>query len=162
MTNYFIKEIVSGGQTGVDRAALDVAIKLNIPHGGWCPYQRKAEDGIIPMHYKMKEAEAPTPAECLDPNAIYNKRTELNVKDSDGTLIIIKDAPIGGTLYTIEMAKKHEKPYLVLNLSDDIDVTNVAKWIMDNNIRKLNVAGPRASQSADIYDAAYQVLEKLM
>lgn len=162
MSNNFIKEIVSGGQTGVDRAALDIAIELKIAHGGWCPYGRKAEDGIIPTRYNLKEASKPTLEESLDPDAIYKKRTELNARDSDGTLIIVEDVPIGGTLYTIEMVKKHKRPYLVFNLSKSSEVTDIVNWIIKNNIHKLNVAGPRTSQTAAIYDSAYNIFHQLL
>ena len=104
MQNNFIKEIVSGGQTGVDRAALDIAIKFKILHSGWCPFGRKAEDGVIPAKYNLKETPRPIDEDLIDPLAIYNIRTEFNVRDSDGTLIIVKDSPIGGTLYTLEMS----------------------------------------------------------
>jgi hypothetical protein len=162
MPNNFIKEIVSGGQTGVDRAALDIAIKFKILHGGWCPYERKAEDGVIPVKYNLKEAPAPTIEENSAPGAIYKKRTELNARDPDGTLIIVKDAPIGGTLYTIEMVEKHKKPYLIFNLSDNPNIHDAANWIIKNNIHKLNVAGPRASQTSDIYNSAYNTLHLLL
>jgi hypothetical protein len=85
-----IKKIISGGQTGADRAALDVAIKLSIPHGGWIPTSRKAEDGILPEIYGLKEM----------PTASYPARTEQNVIDSDGTLIIARGKLTGGTDYT--------------------------------------------------------------
>src|SRR4051812_8779376 len=104
MPSDFIREIVSGGQTGVDRAALDIAIELKIPHSGWCPYGRKAEDGIISSKYNLKETSKLTSQENSGPDAIYRKRTEFNARDSDGTLVIAKDVPIGGTFYAIEMA----------------------------------------------------------
>lgn len=159
MTNH-IKLIVSGGQTGVDRAALDVAIDLKIPHGGWCPQGRKAEDGIIPSTYQLIEAPAPD-AQETDPNAIYNIRTELNVRDSDGTLIILKDEPIGGTLFTIEMVKKYKKLYFIFYINKS-KIEDVANWIMQNKISKLNVAGPRASQTEGIYSYAYDILKTLL
>lgn len=159
----FIKEIVSGGQTGVDRAALDVAMALQINHGGWCPFGRKAEDGIIPYKYHLEEAQAPTFAEKNDADAIYKKRTELNARDSDGTLIIVKDPPMGGTQYTIEMAAKYHKPYFFFYLftkqSEQID--ELINWILTNDIHKLNVAGPRASQTQDIYNEASKVLKQI-
>lgn len=157
-----IQLIVSGGQTGVDRAALDIAIQFNIPHGGWCPYERKAEDGTISMKYYLKEAPAPTIDESSDPDAIYKKRTELNAKDSDGTLIILKGTPIGGTLFTIEMAKKHHKPYLIIDVSNNPNTAEITDWLIKNNIRILNVAGPRASQTENIYDAAHNLLQQLI
>ena len=162
MPNNFIKEIVSGGQTGVDRAALDIANEFKIPHSGWCPYERKAEDGIIPAKYNLKETPAPTFAERNDPDAIYKKRTELNARDSDGTLIVVRDAPMGGTLYTIEMAEKHKRPYFIFNLSNGSEIEDIANWIINNNIHKLNVAGPRASQVEKIYNSAYGVLQQIL
>src|SRR3990167_7804675 len=158
----FIKKIISGGQTGVDRAALDVAIFLNIPHGGWCPYGRLAEDGLISQHYRVKETPAPTIQENQDPTFIYKKRTLLNVQDSDGTLILIKQAPMAGTLYTIEMAKKFKKPYLIVNLLRQDTIDSISHWISKNNIVELNIAGPRASESSGIYELAYQFLHKAL
>lgn len=131
--NNFVREIVSGGQTGVDRAALDIAIEIGIVHGGWCPYERKAEDGVIPAKYNLREAPKPTLEESVYADAIYKKRTELNARDSDGTLIIVKDAPIGGTFYTIEMVEKHKKPYLIFNLVDDHEIKDIANWIIKNS-----------------------------
>jgi hypothetical protein len=161
-SNSHIKIIVSGGQTGVDRAALDVAIKLKIAHGGWCPYERIAEDGIIPKLYNLREASAPTLEEKADPDAIYKKRTELNAKDSDGTLIIINADPIGGTLYTVDMLIKYNKPYLIFNLKDNPCVDDIAKWVVENKIGKLNIAGPRESQSPGIYKISSHVIEQLV
>ena len=100
--NLPIKKIISGGQTGVDRAALDVAIALKIPHGGWCPKNRKAEDGAIPLHYHLQET----------PSTDYAERTRRNVHDADGTLIMIQNPPTGGTLLTINTAKELNKDYL--------------------------------------------------
>jgi Circularly permutated YpsA SLOG family len=157
-----IKEIVSGGQTGVDRAALDVAIKLDIAHGGWCPYERLAEDGVIPSSYNLKEVPPPTPKEKTDPNAIYKKRTELNARDSDGTLIILNSDPIGGTLYTIEMLNKHNKPYIIYNLQNNPCIDDITNWVIEKKINKLNVAGPRESQAPGIYLIAIKILEHLL
>ncbi|HSW75776.1 MAG TPA: putative molybdenum carrier protein [Candidatus Saccharimonadales bacterium] len=162
MPDHFISEIVSGGQTGVDRAALDVSIEFGIPHGGWCPYGRAAEDGVIPKKYNLKEAPAPIYEKRFDPDAIYKKRTELNAKDSDGTLIILKDEPMGGTLYTIQMAKKYEKPFLIFNVSDGSKITDIAIWIIKNDVHKINIAGPRASQEPDIYSSTLHVLRQVM
>jgi hypothetical protein len=162
MPNNLFNEIVSGGQTGADRAALDFAIEFNIPHAGWCPYGRKAEDGVIPLKYNLKEASAPTLTESSDPDAIYKKRTELNAMDSDGTLIIVSAEPIGGTLYTIEMAEKHKKPYLIFNLQTNPKINDIANWIIKNNIHKLNIAGPRESQTSGIYNSVYNVLKQII
>src|SRR5688572_20972112 len=144
MKNLFIKKIVSGGQTGVDRVALDIAITLNIPHGGWCPKGRKAEDGVIPERYQLKETNSTD----------YSERTTWNVRDSDGTLIILKEEPIGGTLLTIEVAQQLKKPYLIFNLAKQQTIDDIVTWIKENNIQILNIAGPRDSQSAGIYQKA--------
>ncbi len=117
-----IKKIISGGQTGADRAALDVAIKLNIPHGGWVPRGRLAEDGPIPDKYQLQEM----------PTESYPSRTEQNVIDSDGTLIIARGKLSGGSDYTREMALKHKKQLLGidLNLTNHYDAASlIASWI---------------------------------
>src|SRR3989338_2362120 len=123
-------KIVSGGQTGVDRAALDGAIELGIPHGGWCPKGRWAEDGPIPEKYQLTETNTAELAE----------RTKLNARDSDGTLILIKAESLGeGTQLTMDEAKRLKKPLLTINLSKD-DYSNVlSDWIIQNNIRILNI-----------------------
>lgn len=162
MPDFFITEIVSGGQTGADRAALDIAIHLNIPHGGWCPHGRSAEDGTISPKYNLKEAPASTPDLKPDADTIYKIRTELNARDSDGTLIILKGDPIGGTLYTIEMLQKHKKPYLLINPANQHIIDEIVTWVKKNNIRKLNIAGPRASQEKDIYESTYAILQMIL
>lgn len=148
MKQYSIEKIISGGQAGVDRAALDVAISLNIPHGGWCPKGRIAEDGIIPHLYQLRETSS----------SDYSERTIWNVRDSDGTLIITPGKPKGGTAFTIEVAKRLKKPCLVLDLSAEVKTERVADWIRENDIHTLNIAGPRASQNNDIYQLAYTAL----
>ena len=95
-----IQRIVSGGQTGVDRAALDVARELGVPSGGWCPKGRTAEDGVLAACYKMKET----------PTADYPLRTEWNVRDSDATLVLTRGEPTEGTAFTIELARRLRKP----------------------------------------------------
>jgi hypothetical protein len=153
MPNHLIKKIISGGQTGVDRAALDVARNLKISYGGWCPKDRWAEDAPISENYQnMIET----------PSSKPEQRTEWNARDSDGTLIILKDVPIGGTQYTIEMAQKYNKPYLIFDLSKNQKLEEVIEWIKNNNIQKLNIAGPRESQTIGIYDLAYNILLQLM
>jgi hypothetical protein len=152
LDKFFIAKIISGGQTGVDRAALDVAIKLSIPHGGWCPKGRKAEDGIIPFNYQLQET-------LTDE---YNKRTSLNVRDSDGTLIFIKESSKGGTKLTINKALEFEKPYIIYNITDELCIEKILTWIVENNIHILNIAGPRESESPNIYSIAYVALEKLL
>ena len=138
------ERIVSGGQTGVDRAALDVALAVGIPCGGWCPQGRKAEDGPIAERYPLQET----------PSDDYEQRTEWNVRDADGTLVVTKGPPVGGTALTIEHAQSLGKPCLVLDLNDRPTATVVRVWALENKVRILNVAGPRESRNPGIYAAA--------
>lgn len=135
-----VDEIVSGGQTGVDRAALDVAIFLEIPHGGWCPKDRIAEDGTIPLHYNLRETDSRD----------YAVRTERNVVDSDGTLILYDGTLSGGTKLTMHLAKKFQRPYLLVDLTETPAPGTVQKWIEKHGLRRLNVAGPRETTSPGI------------
>jgi len=146
-----IKKIITGGQTGADRAALDVAIKLGVPHGGWIPKGRKTEDGILPEKYQLKEM----------PTASYPKRTEQNVIDSDGTLIISHGKLTGGSDYTRKMTLRHHKQllYIDLNNYEPFDAASlIASWIRMQNIQILNVAGPRASKDPEIYGDVIKIL----
>jgi len=147
-----IKKIVSGGQTGADQAALDVAIKFAIPHGGWISKGRKTENGPLPDQYRLKEM----------PAVSYYKRTEQNVLDSDATLIISHGKLTGGSYYTRRMAKHYHRPWLHIDL-DKVNSFEAAKkinsWILKNNIEKLNVAGPRASEDPKIYQAAFDLIQ---
>lgn len=145
--------IVSGGQTGVDRAALDVAVENYFPCRGWCPAGRWAEDGRISEKYPLQETGTDDPA----------VRTELNVIDSDGTLVISKGTPSDGTPLTERMAQKHKRPLLSLNLEADIDVSDFDEWLLTNQIYLLNVAGPRESFApGKIYLSARLLLERLL
>jgi hypothetical protein len=143
-----IDKIVSGGQTGVDRAGLDVAIALGMPHGGWCPKGRKAEDGTIPTIYQLKET----------PKTDYTQRTEWNVRDSDGTLILTRGQPTGGTATTIKLAAAHDKPCLVIDLLSSPARESVSAWVAGNDIRVLNVAGPRESGCPGIHKQVVEFL----
>lgn len=148
----YVDKIVSGGQTGVDRAALDVALELGIEAGGWCPRGRLAEDGVIPAGYPLEETET----------SDYAVRTELNVRDSDGTLVITWAPPSEGTAYTVGMARKHGKPCFVVDLREDDTPDAAARWLDEHRIRVLNVAGPRASKFPHIYDLAVDFLGRLL
>ena len=130
-----LDRIVSGGQTGVDRGALDAAIALGIAHGGWCPRGRLSEDGPIAAHYQMQETAS----------SKYWVRTRQNVLDSSGTLIVCRGPLQGGTRLTYRLAQRFAKPCLVVDLSRDADVAAVRRWIEEHEIRVLNVAGPRES-----------------
>jgi Circularly permutated YpsA SLOG family len=145
-------KIVSGGQTGVDRAVLDAAIALGIPHGGWCPKGRLAEDGAIPPHYRLTESESPE----------YAVRTERNVRDSDATLILCRGSPTGGTELTLRLAQRWEKPYLVVDPDRPADLDAARRWLAQTRPAVLNVAGPRESQSQGIAARAEAFLRQLL
>ena len=151
-----LKKIVSGGQTGVDQAALDIAIRLKIDHGGWVPKGRLTEAGPLASKYDMDEM----------PSADYPQRTEQNVIDSDGTLLISRGTPKGGTDYTRKMALKHGRQLLHIDLAmgqkPPQAASLIASWIEMNRIEVLNVAGPRASGDPTIYDAATAILEQAL
>lgn len=148
----FLQRIVSGGQTGVDRAALDAAIRHGVAHGGWCPRGRLAEDGTVPSRYALHETKS------WD----YAERTEKNVLDSDGTLILNTGPVEGGTLLTREFAEEHRRPWLLVDLEDGLDASAVRKWIRSGGIGVLNVAGPRESKRPGIYALASAALDQLL
>jgi hypothetical protein len=150
-----IKRIVSGGQTGAHRAGLDFAIEHGIPHGGWCPKGRKAEDGPIDWHYQLEET----------PSSDYTQRTEWNVRDSDGTVIFSFGPTLrGGPKETAELARRHGKPCLHLSakLHGDRAPEVLRKFIQDHQIKVLNVAGPRASKEPTVGEVVKAVLGALM
>ena len=144
--------LVSGGQTGVDRAALDVALDLGLPVGGWCPKGRKAEDGPLPSRYPLEET----------PSGAYAQRTEWNVRDSDGTLVLTRGEPTGGTALTVRMAAKHGKPCLVVDLAADPVPGQLATWMGEHRVEILNVAGPRASGQPGIAGEAAAWLRRAL
>lgn len=146
-----IEKIISGGQTGVDRAALDMAFELGIKSGGWCTKGRLAEDGRIPDRYPLTEARTPR----------YPERTRLNVRDSDGTLILKVGKLKGGTALTAKIAGEMGKPFLIVDLELNPDPAEVRRWIQENSIHSLNIAGPRESGSPGIHDLALGFLRKV-
>lgn len=147
--------VVSGGQTGVDRAALDAALGAGLPCGGWCPLGRAAEDGPIAAHYPLKESDSPEPA----------VRTRLNVRDSDATLIIARGPLSGGTALTARHARHLLRPCLIVDLAvdkDDADrAAGILDWLGAHDIATLNVAGPRESGAPGIYDDARALLDRV-
>ena len=147
-----LKKIISGGQTGVDRAALDAALERGFPCGGWCPKGRRAEDGPIDPRYPLKEM----------PTAEYAARTEKNVRAADGTLVLVQGAPAGGTALTIDLAARLAKPYLVVDLDKSDDISQVRDWLTANHIGVLNVAGPRERLRPGIYQEALEFLCRLL
>jgi hypothetical protein len=144
-------KIISGGQTGADRAALDWAIKNGIPHGGWCPRGRKAEDGVIDAKYQLQQT----------PSSNYLERTKWNVRDSDGTVIFsIGKRLSGNSSVTLEFANKNRKPYLHLSaVFKDPTASKLKVWMHQNSIRVLNVAGPRASKEPLVAEFVIAILD---
>ena len=146
--------VVSGGQTGVDRGALDAALSLGVPCGGWCPAGRAAEDGVIPARY---------PVMAL-PDAGYDARTVKNVEDSDGTLIIAFGRASGGTARTIDVCRKLARPHLLVDATTVIleeAVCRAVRFVREEDIRRLNVAGPRASGEPRGYEYACSLVREL-
>lgn len=144
-----VRQIVSGGQTGVDRGALDSAIAVGIDHGGWCPRGRRTETGPLPARYALRETE----------ETRYWVRTERNVLDSDGTLILYRGALSGGTKLTYRFTRKHARPAMLVNLEEASSVAAIRRWLAEEQIEVLNVAGPRESTAAGIADQARLLLE---
>ncbi len=149
---FLVKKIISGGQTGVDRAALDVALEFGLSCGGWCPKGRRAEDGPIDARYPLRETSSTN----------YAVRTEKNVRDSDGTLVLTGlGRTSAGTALTIKLAQRHKKPHLVKNLFVRKDLEPVKIWLEVNRIHVLNVAGPRESEVPGIYERSFDFLREL-
>lgn len=142
---------MTGGQTGVDRAGLDAAMEVGIPVGGWCPAGRLAEDGAIPSRYPLQELAT----------ADYAARTEKNVADSDATLVLNMGELADGTALTAELARLHRKPLFVLQLELSTDPAPVTAWLRENDVRVLNIAGPRESKRPGAYQAALRFLRSL-
>lgn len=143
-----VEKIISGGQTGVDRAALDVAMSLGIPCGGWCPAGRKATDGVIPYKYPLRETAT----------GEYSVRTEWNVRDSDATLIINSGRLEGGTEVTARMAVTQGKPYLIVQLEAEDAANAIIVWLADVQPAILNIAGPRETKRPGIYSQTVKLI----
>jgi hypothetical protein len=146
-----VPKIVSGGQTGADRAALDWALAHNLSSGGWCPKGRKAEDGPIDQKYPLKET----------PSASYIQTTEWNVRDSDATILFsIEPTLTGGSLKTMEFARKRKKPRLHLHPGIADPEGKLRAFLQENSVKILNVAGPRASKEPEVVQFVTLVLDK--
>ena len=149
---YALAMIISGGQTGVDRVALDFAMRNGIVHGGWCPRGRRAEDGEIPQKYCLIEADT----------QLYQQRTRLNVRDAQATLIFYDSTRRSrGTALTIKCAEGMQKPYLAVDI-DNYDCRKILKWLRRVRPQILNVAGPRAGESDRASAVADEVLTNLI
>jgi hypothetical protein len=150
-----LAKIVSGGQTGVDRAALDVALAVDFPCGGWCPADRSAEDGLIPERYPVVPL----------PGIGFRRRTRQNVIDSDGTIIFYFEVLKGGTRLTRNLCALEKKPFIVLDarqFPESAAAESAIRFVEQNAIAVLNVAGPRRSGWAEGYGYAEAVLEALL
>lgn len=137
--------IVSGGQTGADRGGLEAAIALGIAHGGWCPQGRRAEDGVIPARYQLRESDSPS----------YGERTRRNVVDSDATVLFSRGAPAGGSELTAAIARELGKPLLELDTRFVVTQPQEAahrlrSWLAQHAVATLNVAGSRESEAPGI------------
>lgn len=144
-TDHLRLTVISGGQTGVDRAALDAALAIGLACGGWCPAGRRAEDGPIAVRYPLRET----------PSAEYDERTRWNVRDADATLVLTIGAPTGGTAYTIEVTRRLAKPCHIVELATTPGVHEALAWIRAGRFEVLNVAGPRESKAQSVYARAY-------
>jgi hypothetical protein len=147
-----IRRIVSGGQTGVDRAALDAARAAGLDIGGWCPRGRRAEDGRVPDIYPLRETEARG----------YGTRTRDNVRDSDATLILNLGVLEGGTALTMRCAEELRRPYLLVALDADADAAAARRWIAERDVAVLNVGGPRESRRPGVYALARAFMDRLL
>jgi Circularly permutated YpsA SLOG family len=149
MNRFGIKKIISGGQTGADRGGLDAAIELGIQHGGWCPLGRLAEDGRVPLAYKLKEHSAAT----------YPPRTALNIHDADVTLIFKRGQLGHGSRLTLVMAQGQKKKHLVLDIDAfDASVLSLGGFLVLAKPKVLNVAGSRESHQPGMQDTVRRIL----
>jgi hypothetical protein len=147
-----LRRIVSGGQTGVDRAALDAALAADFPCGGWCPRGRKAEDGPIPARYPLRETSSDVTIE----------RTRRNAEESDATLILTLGRTDRGTRATARHLDVIGKPHLAIDPGREPDPARVMRWLVEGGVGTLNLAGPRESRAPGIQAAARAYLDRLL
>jgi hypothetical protein len=147
-------KLISGGQSGVDRAALDVALSLGLPAGGWCPSGRRSEDGLIPEHYPLQETRS----------AEFHVRTQRNVETSSATLVLTRGTPTGGTRFAIEFCRTLRRPVLVVDLFDRAQdpAEKIVRFLAEVEPRVLNVCGPRESFAPGIGAEAQRVLSRAL
>lgn len=145
--------VMSGGQTGADRGGLDAAIEMDVPHRGWVPRGRRAEDGRVPDHYNLQECQ----------EARYDYRTELNVADSQATVIFTYGPLLSGSLQTQQLTLKHRKPCLWIDFTSPGDhVSQLVQFIQGHNIRELNVAGNRESKAPGIQQLVKHTMMRVL
>jgi hypothetical protein len=150
-----LRKIISGGQTGVDRAALDACLKAGFPCGGWCPAGRRAEDGVIPESYPLQKMDS----------IYYDDRTRQNILNANATLIIYQNDLTGGTLLTYKLASALDKPVFLFKVSPffiDESLDELIQFIRANSVEILNIAGPRASQWNKAYESALLITSRLI
>lgn len=150
-----IKKIISGGQTGVDQAALDAAMSVGVAHGGWLPAGRMTEEGPLPLQYVLQEL----------PGGSYPDRTRENVAAAEATLIISRGKLSGGSALTAKIAASMAKPFLhidlkILKKTEAVDV--IESWLQKCRPGVVNVAGPRASSDPRIYRDAFEIIERIL
>jgi hypothetical protein len=143
---------MSGGQTGVDRAALDFALHNNMLCRGWCPLGRQAEDGPIKALYPLNETFSSDP----------KVRTEMNVMDSDATLIIVISDMDQGTQFAHDIARLNDKPVFIWEIDKNRNIQQFKNWLIYNSVSVLNIAGPRENFAPGIYNETLDLLEILI
>jgi hypothetical protein len=156
-----LTKVISGGQTGVDQAALRAARDCGLEVGGWCPPGRECEGGTIPLEFPLEETPSDRSPDALD--VPRSQRSEWNVRDSDGTLVVRsagKEDP--GTEWTIECGKRYERPLLICDVDDPEAKEKVERWLGANPISTLNVAGPSEGTSPGIGDHSYALLKRVL
>lgn len=157
----WLRKVVSGGQTGVDQAALRAARDCGLEIGGWCPPGRESEAGVIPAEFPLQETEEERSPDA--PNVPRSQRTEWNVRDSDGTLVIRGGAKEdAGTQWTLDCAARYLRPLLVCDVADPGAKDKIKQWLAANAIGRLNVAGPAESMSRGIGDKTYALLKHVV
>lgn len=146
-------KIISGGQTGVDRGALDAALDLGIDVGGWCPNGRRAEDGKVPARYAFLMEST---------HAAYTQRTRWNVRDADVTLVLHAGDMGPGTKVTMSLCKELKKPHAVIDIRDRAAVATAIGFLNAHAHAIINVAGPRESTNHGIHDLAHHFMTVLL
>ncbi len=155
-----LKKIISGGQTGVDQAALEAAQKCGLLTGGWCPPGSTCEAGLIPDFYNLKE----TPLERLEgfPDIPRSMRTAWNVRDSDATMVLFTNSGLDrGSEFTLRCAEMYRKEIFLIDLTDPVLTNEILNWLINNSVEILNIAGPSQSSQPGIHQKSHAFLTEL-